>query len=222
MFKTLLDNLIVTYKNRRFELTQQKALTNESESNYKKHRRKVEKMKYVFSLLIVLSAATYALAQEKAPKVEVFGGYSYQQLEAEDFGINQGLNGWNASANFGLSKNFGFKADLSGHYASVKEGTVKADVSDFTFLFGPQYSFRNSSRVTPFAHALFGGSRGKIESGSRDVTETGFASAFGGGLDYSITNRVAVRLIQADYVVTKYANDSQGSVRIGGGLVFRF
>jgi hypothetical protein len=103
------------------------------------------------------------------------------------------------------------------------------------FLFGPQFSYPNR-KIRPFAQFLIGGEHVDLarmvtasSSGgivpippavlSGRVAETGFAMAFGGGLDYSIKPCLAWRL-QADYL-TSAAGIAQNHVRISSGLVWR-
>jgi hypothetical protein len=103
------------------------------------------------------------------------------------------------------------------------------------FLFGPQFSYP-AGKIRPFAQFLIGGehvdvtrlvsatnSGGIIAIGTNilpgHISETGFAMALGGGLDYSIKRTLAWR-IQADYL-TSQAGLAQNHVRISTGLVWR-
>jgi hypothetical protein len=55
---------------------------------------------------------------QKAPKLEVFGGYSYLQLtEQPSIQLKSaGLNGWNASAKLNVMPRVGLLADFSSYY----------------------------------------------------------------------------------------------------------
>ncbi len=57
--------------------------------------------------------------------------------------------------------------------------------------------------------------RGDVNSG------TGFAMAFGGGLDVIVGKRVVFRAIQIDYVPTRLFNARQHNIRLGLGVVFK-
>jgi hypothetical protein len=51
-----------------------------------------------------------------------------------------------------------------------------------------------------------------------------FASVVGGGLDYRLGGRWSVRLIDADYLLTRSSNrvnDHQNNLRLGAGIVLR-
>lgn len=64
-------------------------------------------------------------------------------------------------------------------------------------LGGPEFTVHAGPAVF-FAHALFG--RGSVEGGSLDTSQTGFAMAYGGGVDLRVTSWFGLRLIDADYL----------------------
>jgi opacity protein-like surface antigen len=194
-------------------------------------------MKLVFSLLILFSATASALAQE-SPRVEVFGGFSYLRDDWDSDDIRD-LRGWNASVNYNLNSILGVKADFSGHYNNRTYGFgVPVDIAsyevrekDYTFLFGPQFSYRKNERIVPFAHVLLGVRRRTISTSLYDIgfetindsfSDNAFSTAFGGGLDLKLTKRMAVRLVQADYLLSRFYGRTQNNLRIGTGLVVRF
>ncbi|MFY9607050.1 MAG: outer membrane beta-barrel protein [Blastocatellia bacterium] len=193
---------------------------------------------------LVLFASLSAVAQEY-PKAEVFGGYSFFRAEG---GTN--LNGWNASVNGNLNSWFGLVADFSGHYDSSSSRSelslpgfpgfpglppvltvFDAETSIHNFLAGPRFSYRKNQRITPFAHVLLGASRRHIES---EVTvgvlgrtflsgnNTAFAAALGGGLDVELSKNIALRVVQADYVLTRSFGSNGNNARVSAGIVFRF
>lgn len=147
-----------------------------------------------------------AAAQDKA---EVFGGYSYMRLRG---GADVNLNGWEASAQYKFRDWLGGVADFDGHYGSI--GGVGTSVH--SYLFGPQVSL--PSRVSPFAHVLLGGAHFSVGG----FGDSAFAMAIGGGMDYEINQRFSWRIIQGDYLLTKFGNDTQNNGRISTGVVFRF
>jgi hypothetical protein len=74
------------------------------------------------------------------------------------------------------------------------------------------------SKLRPFAEALFGASH--INAGAVG-SDTSFATALGGGLDYKIIRPVAWRF-QGDYVQTRFFSATQNNVRLSTGIVLRF
>jgi len=176
-------------------------------------------MKQILLLAGLALLLPMAVQAQDAPKVEVFGGYSYLRADADDDGIN--LHGWNASIAGNVNKWLGVAADFSGHYGSPFD----VDVQNYLFLIGPRVSFRQNATVTPFVHALFGAaySRASVRVGGTKITDTdsAFAMIAGGGLDLKLHPNLAVRLFQADYVLTRFADDTQNNFRLSTGLVIR-
>ncbi|HJQ71201.1 MAG TPA: outer membrane beta-barrel protein [Blastocatellia bacterium] len=196
-------------------------------------------MRFVLSIAFLLIAlSTPALAQEPQP-VEVFGGYSFFR---PDGGGN--LHGWDASVAFSLNRRIAIVGDFSGHYGSqsirtefinpLLPGTVvvidaDSDSSIHNILAGPKIRFpiAGNEDVTPFAHVLLGASRLGADATVRfgdlvldsKFSDISFAIAVGGGLDVKLSDSVALRVIQADYLVTNFGGNSQGNVRLSVGLV---
>ena len=161
--------------------------------------------------VLALAFSCSARAQGDVPKAEIFGGYSYTRVDRGSglSGIN--MNGWNAAVTGNVNSWLGVTADFSGHYGSP--GGVGQN--RHSFLFGPKLSYRASQRFTPFAQALFGAVRAHRDAFGAGFTtnETTFGMALGGGVDYNLSNRLAIRLIQADYLLTRF-DESSGIVCI--------
>ena len=170
----------------------------------------------LYALALALLIFRTAAAQE-APKAEVFGGYAY---------AGEGTHGWNASVAGNVNSWFGLVGDFTGQHTRLEEVGVSERIKTHSFLFGPQFSARSGKRVTPFVRVLFGASNVRTratESGqSFSFSDTSFAAAFGGGLDVRLSDRVAVRAVQLDYVRTRFFGETQNRGRLSAGLVFRF
>lgn len=186
-------------------------------------------------LITALTLALPIIAQaQEASRVQVFGGYSYMRLEDNNIdGQDRDLNGYNISGAITIfKKSIALKGDVSGHFGDLLTNvTPRTDLGQTLFLFGPQFTLRKSERIQPFAHALFGVARVKLENDAipGDITDTGFAFAIGGGVDIkALSSKIAVRMIQADFVRTKLDLTSSGdstssnNIRISTGIVLRF
>ncbi len=165
-----------------------------------------------------------APAQAEYPRAEVFGGYSY--FRADDSLSFTGLNlhGWNAAFAGNVSGWFGIAGDVSGHYGSPDVFGVNVpflDVHAHSFLVGPAFSYR-SETVTPFAHFLIGTTRASAGVLGLTYAKNALSAAVGGGVDIRISDRVAVRAIQADYLMTRFYDERQNNLRLSAGIVFRF
>ncbi len=180
----------------------------------------MRKLLFVASLLLLLPFAAHA--QDK-PKVEIFGGYSY--LHTDD-ALDLDLHGWNASVTGNLNKWFGIKADFSGHYTTeeISPG-IKADLSGYLFLIGPQFAYRKHDTWQPFGHVLLGAAHqqasARTPTGRFSTSDTAFAFVVGAGLDAHVIKPLAIRLFQADYVLTNFNDDTQHNFRLSTGLVLR-
>jgi len=180
------------------------------------------------------------------PRFELFLGYSYvRAVPALAVGNRVvWLNGGSASIAYNFNRYLGVVADVGDYTNSEIQftGAYKAtiDVNDadggvLSYLFGPRLSFRQHERFTPFVQALFGGVHAS-EVTIADCTfsctllpeENVFAMTAGGGLDVRVHRHFAVRIIQAEYMMTRFQNYDTGTtamqndMRLSSGIVFRF
>ncbi len=157
------------------------------------------------------------------PRVEWFLGYSYVRVHVSgEPSVN--FNGGSTSIAYNFNKYFGLVADLGGYHAgSLPDSTEKANV--FSYVFGPRFSFRSDSRLTPYVQGLLGGSRLSVYDSTSSDHRAGFAGVAGGGLDYAASDRIGIRLVQAEYFLTRFRNIApsivQHNLRISSGIVFR-
>jgi len=186
-------------------------------------------------------------AGEGTPRVELFLGYSYLRAVPvlEPGNRMEWLNGGSTSIAFNLNRYFGLVGDFGGFDATELEltgagakpsGVNNASGTALTYLAGPRLSFRKYDRITPFAQVLFGGIHASAVtlSGCTGVlctplpSENALALTAGGGLDFGINRRFAIRAIQAEYLMTRFADlstgyrQTQNDLRISSGLVLRF
>lgn len=210
----------------------------------------MKKVILAFSFSVLASVFTVAQSTDDYKKVEVFAGYSNGQVDtATDFQDRESFNGINVSGVYNLNRYFGVKGDVSATYNSNRfsgeldfAGTpglvsVKNSNSLYNFLGGVQLKDNaRSGRFKPFVHALVGGAhvRTKISDFTcspptlctaailpdQTFSDTGFAGAFGGGLDIRISNKIQIRAFQVDYNPVRIDGTTQNNVRFGAGIVF--
>ena len=159
---------------------------------------------------------------------EAFIGYDFTLAEGDP----SNLNGWNFSFAGNIREPIGLVLDISGVYGSITDdlssgGPIKNSLQRYMFLVGPQFSFPEITRVTPFAHALFGAALDLTQvdvSGIRQGSASAgaFAMAMGGGMDFRINSFVNLRLFQTDYVLTTFGGGAQSNFRVSTGVVFLF
>ena len=191
-------------------------------------------IRVAFSTTLLLGLALLVSAQSpnsnEHPKFEFFAGYSALGETGSrviSLGPNAGVDGdfegqgFETSIIRNFNKHFGIKGDFSFHFNNESDrGPVTACTpvcttvtQDFqlktrvyNFLAGPEFKARNSTRFTPFVHAL-----GGIAHTSATFTTPGptlnlllkksdnsFAMALGGGLDIRASKRVSFRALM-DY-----------------------
>ncbi len=186
-----------------------------------------------FAALCLFVMLFGALGFCQLPGGNVFVGYSYLGAEQVSGG-HASLNGWNASGEVKVFPFIGLVADFSGHYGSenlpssiVCNGigpctplTANANVSQHNFLFGPRVSF-SIGKFRPFAHALIGASHLSENNAGLSNSDTSFADALGGGLDYKLIPLISWRF-QGDALQTRFFNSTQNDFRFSTGIVIHF
>jgi hypothetical protein len=186
--------------------------------------------------LLVLTAIFSGLlfACTTHAQVQVFGGYSYLRPTVTTISCPAGelppcaatsetthpnLNGWEASGTFNPFHVLGFTADFGGNYGTVAGSTIHVQ----TYLVGPQVHFPGP--VSPFAHVLVGAAHESV-SGSNEMffpsSGNAFATAVGGGIDIKVAPFVSLRVIQLDYLVTRFGSTTQNQPRASAGIVVHF
>src|SRR5579862_569178 len=170
---------------------------------------------------VLLLSAVAASAQDFS-KVEVFGGYSYLQASISGSSFRPHLNGGSASVTYNPVSWIGLVADFGGYHGAEEGfgGGINGQI--YTYMFGPKTSFR-IGRFTPFVQSLFGGAH--TSSGSAFGSESSFAMASGGGIDFNATKHIGVRLVQAEYLLTTLndtVNNRQNNLRLSACVVFRW
>jgi opacity protein-like surface antigen len=216
-------------------------------------------IRVAFSTTVLVCPVLLVSAQSpnpnEYPKVEVFVGYSALG-EANSRGISFGPNasvaanysaepGFETSIIGNFRKRFGIKGDFSAHFNNESgSGPITActpacttvtqnfqlKTRVYNFLAGPEFKARNSTRFTPFAHALGGVAHTSATFTTPGPTlnlllkksDNSFAMALGGGLDIRASKRVSFRALM-DYNPV-FVNDSTSGtrdfVRLSLGVLF--
>jgi opacity protein-like surface antigen len=168
-------------------------------------------MRKILWLLCLLPLTAMASDPESVgtlPRGELFGGYSYWGTGGANFGgvdtsITENVRPW-----------FGGALEVSSHWNGG------ANVS--TFMYGPVFAYRKDPRVTPFLHILAGAVRGSVGYLDISQSKTTFGVAPGGGVDVKVTRNLALRVVQVDYVLSRFSDTHQNNFRVSAGVVYRF
>lgn len=193
-------------------------------------------------------AAVPAMAQStEYPHFEVGGGYTFIRANVkttdnsvtppQSASTNFDMHGGRGEAVFHFGRTLGIVAEFGGNRITGLPTGVSGHL--LTYMFGPRFTYRASEKVEPFVHSLFGGAHvsgsvsGTVSPGFEfSGSENSFAMALGGGFDYRVSPKVAIRFIQADYLMTRFKTNinsagnsvaaTQNNFRIGAGIQFRF
>jgi hypothetical protein len=154
---------------------------------------------------------------------EVAADYSYVRGDAANSdGLN--LNGADISVAFRMAGPFSLVGDVGINRTGNVSGSGLG-VTISTFMAGPRISLNHMAKFQPSFQVLFGAARASGSIFSAIGNPTGFAIAPGVRLDYALSSRFSLRLLEAEYRYSTYRqddNDREASVRLGAGIVFHF
>ena len=177
------------------------------------------------------------LASAQMPSGNVFLGFSYERTNSTAFSgsnlvtttfIHPYLHGWEASFEGKVLPLVGIVGDVSGHYGSqsfvevTPNGPQNINVTghEQEYLVGPRLSVP-VGKFTPFGELMVGAAHIHTGGTLPSPSNTSFAYALGGGLDYRVFRPIALR-VEGDYLRTKFFNSRQNNFRLSVGAVFRF
>jgi opacity protein-like surface antigen len=194
--------------------------------------------KVVLVFCVMLACSFTAKAQADYTKADIFGGYSYVRFSFPQAGFHG--NGGSGQITYNFNSAIGLTGDFGGYH--VAEGSHHGSGTVFTYLFGPKFTYRDG-KWSPFIQTLFGGSwlgagielcavptvQPQATSGC-STSFNSFAMALGGGADYKFSNHVSFRVVDVDYLMTRFdvgtvtgkTNHTQSNIRVSTGFVFNF
>ena len=212
------------------------------------------KIRSAVVLGIVLLFGTVAFAQDY-PKFETSPGFMYIRTvpQSNTFTIPgavviaHDLNcaGGGGTLAYNVSSLVGIAADLGGCkiFSNAYGAGNTIDGSMFTYLFGPRLTYRSGSKFEPFGELNFGGTRIALKCkssagnclsavGTNTYSKNAFAMTVGGGFQIKVSKKVSIRLIQAEYLYTRFGNscaltvcsnnNNQNSFRLKSGIVIKW
>ena len=126
------------------------------------------------------------------------------------------------------SHTLGGVADISVEHTH-KVSSAPYGLTLTTLAFGPRYTASAFKSTHLFAQSLFGFSHGSNsefpEHNTLVPSANSFALDLGAGADYAVTDRMAIRVGQVEYLRTSLPNntsDWQNNLRISAGVVLHF
>ena len=201
-------------------------------------------------LLGIMLLLGFPLSAQTYPGGEFFGGASFASANV---GGRADFFGWQISAAANPLRCLRLVGDFGGQHrlSNLTYQGQRITLTNYQVLFGPQWT-RRSRRTTLFANTVAGvaATHYGIPSGTLMVpagalpaeaavvaVDFGFATSLGAGMDVNTGRFFAIRVFQADYVLTHLSHDLpqlslirdqlpnighwQHSFRLGFGLVFK-
>jgi hypothetical protein len=188
----------------------------------------MRKILFLFLLIVPLNLT----AQERIPRFEISGGYSFITLPGgtpmanyfESTTKTSHINGWMLSGSFNINRWIGLEAAYSENNGTAETLNSKGPFSSLgssdyhihNYLFGPRCSYRALKKVTPFIHALVGGVR------QYETLRADWGIAVGGGLDVNLQKNFAIRAIQIDSLSVRSNTGLDLFARFSAGAVLKF
>ncbi|HZI56725.1 MAG TPA: OmpA family protein [Verrucomicrobiae bacterium] len=182
---------------------------------------------------IPMQAKASTKSGDTHPAADLFFGYSFIRFNT-NAGVKENFNEHGATGAIAGNINRWFSVVGDFGFYTIRSLPPGVKAKSYTYMFGPQFSHRGE-RWTPFVHALFGAAR--ISNVTISGTPTGsaffsgvfsqnaFATALGGGLDLNFTKHFGLRLVQGEYLLTKFKDgfdNSQNNFRLSTGIVVHF
>ena len=186
---------------------------------------------------LLLAAVGTAAAQDDFPKVETSPGFMFMTTEPSFGGSKSGgCAGIGGTIAYNVTSLVGLAADLGTCKVFGLDNTYgigsKVGGSESTFLFGPRFTIRNKSPFRPFFELNIGAVRAKVSCNSGDfgnacnstvvnplivvanpgntsASKSAFGLSVGGGFDLRLSKKVSWRVVQAEYLYSRFGNDCQ-------------
>ncbi len=175
-----------------------------------------------------ISIGLHAQTRSAAPRLDLGVTYSTEHSQLAPGTCDCfWLQGGGAEASLRLFKGFGIAGSVTSERISNYANGL--DFNRLTYAAGLGYRHSTGGRLQLFGHALggrahafngaFPSSTGLLSTANSLVLQTG------GGLDLLLSNRFAVRLLEAEYVHTQLPNgyaNTQNDLRLSTGLTVEF
>lgn len=187
------------------------------------------------AVIFAIAGLASAKAEEGKgiPQVEVAISYSYMRANASPGSCGCfDLNGGSTEVAVRAYRNFSAVFDMSGVYAG-STSIPGQSLGLLSFTGGPRFSYPlhhlGHTQLIPFAQGLVGAAHGfdgqfPVHSGAIAGSANSTAILVGGGIDFVLGHRFALRFPQVDYgldLLPNNAGDHENLLRVSAGVVVR-
>jgi len=185
----------------------------------------------LFALSLLGSAVVLSAQEVTTPVVEVSGSYSYTRVNPGGSLPSYNANGGFGTVEYNVNRVLGVVAQIGADRVGTVNG-IALNNTNFTYLFGPRFNWR-LPRFTPYVQTLVGGERfssayNPTSGAVTGASQNNFAAAIGGGVDVNLTNHIALKPIEVEYLIAQVPQGGsnltyvQNNLRYSAGVVFRF
>jgi hypothetical protein len=189
--------------------------------------RSAERCRWFFLAALLAFTPLSAWCQSlQDQNVEVSTGYSYLRANSSGGGGSFNDSGGTGEVVWNVRPWLGLVGDLGGYHFGGQAAGV--DEQMFTYTFGSRYWLRpRFGLLHPFAQFLLGGATLTGNLNGQHTGENGFAILAGGGVDARIQSHFAIRVVEVDYLMTRFDRSIgtpgiQNDFRVSTGIVFHF
>jgi hypothetical protein len=181
------------------------------------------------TLCILLLAGTSSLqAQSSQNKLDFAATYAAERSLKSNTSQSFWMQGGSVELGANIWHGLGIAAGATGANSS-SIGTSGVPLSLVTVTFGPRYRWHADHRISIYAEGRIGEANGfrslfPAKTGQQSEAN-GFASQVGGGIDYRLSNRFAIRALDAAWSRTQLPNSTdnvQNTLWLSAGIVLRF
>lgn len=171
----------------------------------------------LLSVVFLFSASLFS--QSASPSVDVFGGYSYLNIDTNGLTNRISASGWEASVSTNLINHVAAEAAFAGYYKSATLFGITGTATDYSFAGGPRFNYKFI-----FAHFLFGTDRATGSVLGFSASQNSFAVVLGGGAQVPVAPHWSIRA-GGDWVGTNHnifggPGVTQNNFRASVGVVF--
>jgi hypothetical protein len=181
-----------------------------------------------FCLLLLMDGVFLHSQTSKPTRLDLGVTYVAERSLKADSSQNFWTQGGSIELGANVWHGWGIAANITGtHTGSI--GSSAIPLSLVTATFGPRYRWHADRRLSLYGEGLIGEANGfhsllPTIAGSQS-SANGFSAQVGGGVDCSLSNRFALRLLDAAWSRTQLPNGTdnvQNNLRLAAGVVLRF
>jgi hypothetical protein len=163
-----------------------------------------------------------------------FGG-GYLRFKPGEMKQHNNEADWNIGFTDYIKPRLGITADVRGYYGTAyignnPYGIFLPAISQYSFLFGPQYRVYMKPKWAVSVQVLAGFGHGNFDTGTGGLPasylglyndSTAFNLSLGAPLDYNLSPGLAIRVTPL-YMLTTYGSDVQNNLGFNAGVVYRW